>query len=110
MNTPGIYTDIASILCSKSIESSASITSDSIALWLASQLSDHAERVNEAAQIDVLILKSCEVPAQISHDAVALSSQEMVDAAFPRYAENLSMHEHASWRVINVTDYLKPLT
>ncbi len=109
-NTPGIYSNFANTLSSQSVESSASITSDSIALWLAMQLAEYARHAQVAMQIEVLILKSCEVSVAVSCDAAMLSSQEIVDAAFPRFAEQFASYANASWQVINVVDYLKSLT
>lgn len=102
--TPGTWVDIASMICASSIEASNSITSDSLSLWLATQLADHARHHHLKVKIDVQIIKSCAVTRNMQHDAEALTQAAIVDAAFPRFAAKLSASDNVEWRVINYNE------
>jgi 5-(aminomethyl)-3-furanmethanol phosphate kinase len=100
-HTPGIWYSIAHINGDILLESSNSITSDSIALYLAQALCVHAHTMQYHCDIQVTLLKSCAVQEEISCDAKALSSQHIVDEAFPEFAFRLQPYANAAWRVVN---------
>ncbi len=99
--TPSVICDYAYVFNAKEVNPVPSITSDSLTLWFAQQLCEAANKQGIALCCEALILKSCVVPLVIQSDAQALCVQGIVDAAFPRFAGNLSRCAHASWSVVN---------
>jgi 5-(aminomethyl)-3-furanmethanol phosphate kinase len=99
--TPGIWSSLAHISKGLELYASNSITSDSIALYLAHALALHAQTQRIACKIAVTLLKSCEVSETMMCDAQALMQHHMVDDAFPEFAARLLPYTNASWRVVN---------
>ncbi|MBX9962708.1 MAG: aspartate kinase [Burkholderiales bacterium] len=85
-----IWLPVALVDPAPDVPASWDMTSDSLSAWLANHL--------DAAEL--LVVKSCAVPASLEHDANALAAAGIVDPCFPHYVADRRFR----WRIVSGVD------